>query len=232
MESGLLNGVTIYAPKSKIELMQYAISNRKILVAINAEKILHATGESRSIINRNLGYPDGMGAVWGLRKKGFIRTEKIPGCELWLNIIQEYNLNKTFYLVGAEKEVIESVIKKLKRDFEGIQILNYRDGFIKNDNEKKELINDIVHKKPDIVFVAMGSPVQELLMEDMQKKHRAMYQGLGGSFDVYAGHVRRAPKWWINNNMEWAYRLLSQPSRITRQIHLIRFFALLQLNKL
>ena len=62
-----------------------------------------------------------------------------------------------------------------------------------------------------MVFVAMGSPKQEQLMERIQKEHEAVYQGLGGSFDVYTGYVKRAPKWWVNNNMEWTYRLLSQP---------------------
>ena len=77
----------------------------------------------------------------------------------------------------------------------------------------------------------MGSPKQELLMERIEKEHKAVYQGLGGSFDVYAGYVKRAPDWWVKNNLEWAYRLLSQPSRIKRQIYLIRFFINLQLNR-
>lgn len=232
MKSSLSNGVNIYAPQSKTELIHYAVFNHKILVAVNAEKILHATVKSRSIINRNLGYPDGIGAVWALRKKGFKKAVKIPGCELWLDIIKEYHVTKTFYLVGGKDDVIEATVTSLKENFKDIQILNYRNGFLKDDQEKEELIKDIVTKKPDVVFVAMGSPKQELLMEEMQKKHQATYQGLGGSFDVYTGHVKRAPKWWVNNNLEWAYRLLSQPLRIKRQIHLIRFFALLQLNKL
>ena len=65
----------------------------------------------------------------------------------------------------------------------------------------------------------------------IQKSHQAVYQGLGGSFDVYTGYVKRAPKWWVSNNMEWTYRLLSQPSRIKRQIHLVRFFINLHLNR-
>jgi UDP-N-acetyl-D-mannosaminouronate:lipid I N-acetyl-D-mannosaminouronosyltransferase len=69
-------------------------------------------------------------------------------------------------------------------------------------------------------------------MEEMQQKHPALYQGLGGSFDVYTGNVDRAPKWWVNNNLEWAYRLVKQPSRITRQIHLLKFVYLLKMNKL
>ena len=69
----------------------------------------------------------------------------------------------------------------------------------------------------------MGSPQQELLMEEMLSKHKAIYQGLGGSFDVYTGHVKRAPKWWIDHNVEWLYRLINQPQRIKRQIILVKF---------
>ena len=71
--------------------------------------------------------------------------------------------------------------------------------------------------------MAMGSPKQELLMEEMQERHAAIYQGLGGSFDVYTGHVERAPKWWLDHNLEFAYRFVRQPFRISRQIHLVRF---------
>ena len=232
MESSPLNGVQTYAPSSRKELMDYAFKNKRILVAVNAEKILHATDEMRSIINRNLGYPDGMGAVWALRKKGFKNVQKIAGCEFWLDIITTYASTKTFYMVGGKDEVIEETVVKLKKNFPNIKILNHRNGYLNNDDEQSALIKDITDKKPDVVFVAMGSPKQELLMETMYRSHPAVYQGLGGSFDVYIGKVNRAPKWWIKNNMEWTYRLIKQPSRIKRQIHLVRFLFKLGCNKI
>lgn len=231
MESKSLNGVLTFAPTSRKELMQYAFDNHKIMVAVNAEKILHATDESRALINRNLGYPDGIGAVWALKKNGSKNVVKIPGCELWLDVVKDYHKTKSFYLVGGKQEVIEATSKKLKSEFKGINICNYRNGYIKTDTEELALIEDIKKHNPDVVFVAMGSPKQELLMERIQKEHQAVYQGLGGSFDVYTGYVKRAPKWWVKNNMEWAYRLVKQPSRIKRQIHLVRFFVNLHLNR-
>ena len=231
MDFKLLNGVKAYAPSSRDELMQYAFSNNMILVAVNAEKILHATPESRELINRNLGYPDGVGAVWALKKKGFTDVVKIPGCELWLDLVAKYYKTKSFYLVGGKQSIIDETVLKLKDEFTEINICNYRNGYIKTEEEIEALITDIVKLKPDVVFVAMGSPKQELLMERIQKQHAAVYQGLGGSFDVYTGNVKRAPKWWVDNNLEWAYRLVKQPSRIKRQIHLVRFFANLQLNR-
>ena len=231
MKSAYLNGINTFAPQSRQHLIDFALDHKKILVAVNAEKILHAKDQSRNIINRNLGYPDGIGAVWALQKKGFKAIEKIPGCELWLDIISHTYKNKSFYLVGGKQQVIEETVQKLKKGFKGINIKNYRNGYIKTEQEKKDLIQDIKTLKPNVVFVAMGSPKQELLMEEMQKSHQATYQGLGGSFDVYTGHLERAPQWWIKSNLEWAYRLIKQPSRIKRQIHLVRFIILLKLNK-
>ena len=231
MKNKLLNGILTFAPESRESLIEFAEKGKKILVAVNAEKILHATDASRDIINRNLGYPDGIGAVMALQKKGVNKVVKIPGCELWLDIIKTYYKERTFYLVGGKEEVIKETVEELKKQFPGINILNYRNGYVKTESEKEELIKDISEKKPDVVFVAMGSPKQELLMEEMQQNHAALYQGLGGSFDVYTGNVERASEWWVKNNLEWAYRLVKQPSRIKRQIHLIRFLYLLKMNK-
>lgn len=231
MKSVYINSINTFAPKSRQDLIDYALDHKKILVAVNAEKILNATDQSRNIINRNVGYPDGIGAVWALKKNGLKDTVKIPGCELWLDIIAHSYKNKSFYLVGGKKQVINDTIKKLKKEFKGINILNYRNGYIQTEQEKFDLIKDINTLKPDVVFVALGSPKQELLMEEMQNSHQATYQGLGGSFDVYTGHIKRAPQWWVKSNLEWAYRLIKQPFRIKRQIHLVRFFILLQLKK-
>lgn len=84
--------------------------------------------------------------------------------------------------------------------------MNYRNGYLKTPEERKALIEDIAEKKPDVVFVAMGSPKQELLMEEMLERHPAIYQGLGGSFDVYTGAVKRAPNggWTIIWNLPTA----------------------------
>ena len=229
----ILNGVKVHPFSSFSQLLSYVKGRKGILVAINAEKILHATEQTRAIINRNIGYCDGIGAVMALKKHGYRDVVKLPGCELWLKIIDSlYKEGKTFYLVGSKQEVIEGTVQKLKREFPGIQIINYRNGYIKTEEEKRVLLKDIVEKKPDVVFVAMGSPKQELLMEEMFERHPAIYQGLGGSFDVYTGNVKRAPKWWVDHNLEFAYRLVKQPSRIKRQIHLVRFLLMVKMGKI
>lgn len=232
MEPISLNGVKVYPFTSEQQLLDYVDENKGILVAINAEKILHATNQTRSIINRNLGYCDGAGAMMALKQKGIKDACKIPGCELWLKIVKHFYQEKTFYLVGGKQMVIDETVNKLKKDFPGICIVGYRNGYLKEVDDERRLIEDIADKKPDVVFVAMGSPKQELLMEKIQQRHQAIFQGLGGSFDVYTGHVQRAPKWWVEHNLEFAYRLLKEPKRIKRQIHLVKYAYWLVMKKL
>ncbi len=227
-----LNGIEVYPFKSENQLLDFIEEKKGILVAINAEKILHATASSKDIINRNIGYCDGAGAMLALKKKGGVNAIKLPGCELWLKIINKFHRSKSFYLLGAKPAIIEETVFKLKKEFEGINILGYHDGYLTTSSIRDHVINEILTLKPDVVFVAMGSPKQELLMEELMRQHEAIYQGLGGSFDVYTGHVKRAPQWWISHNLEFAYRLLHEPKRIKRQIYLLKFVWLLLFNKL
>lgn len=232
MNSRCINGIICYSPKTIEELIITAVELNAILVAVNAEKILNSTEDSRRIINNNLGYPDGIGAVWALQTKGLKDAFKIPGCELWLHIIRMYQMDKSFYFIGGTDEVIQQTIAKLKFEFPFLQIVNYRNGYFENSHQIDTLLEDICKNKPDVIFVAMGSPRQELLMDEMRRIHPAVYQGLGGSFDVYIGNVLRAPTFYINNNLEWAYRLIKQPTRIKRQIKLLKFYILLKLKRL
>ena len=222
MDKITINGVDIFPFSSREELMDYVDKNKSILIAINAEKVMNATDQTRAIINSNIGYCDGVGAVWALKQKGAKNVVKIPGCELWLNIIKRYHDSKSFYLIGGKQEVIDSTIAKLRQEYPEINILGYRNGYLKNDDERNALINDVVDKKPEVVFVAMGSPKQELLMGEMQKRHKAIYQGLGGSFDVYTGNAQRAPKWWLDHNLEFAHRFFTNPKRFKRQIPILK----------
>lgn len=232
MEKLSINGVEFFPFSCEEDLFNHVNEKKGILVAINAEKIINATDKTRCIINRNIGYIDGAGAMIAAHKRGFPNACKIPGCELWLKIIARFYKEKTFYLVGGKQPIIEQTVEKLQKEFEGINIVGYRNGYIKTDEDKKALIADIVAKRPDVVFVAMGSPKQELLMEEIQKEHNAIFQGLGGSFDVYTGHVQRAPRWWVDHNLEFMYRLLCEPKRLKRQLKLVKFMYYLYTNKI
>ena len=221
-----------YCFTSKEEIIRYINDKKILLIAINAEKIINTKYSIHNIVNNNIGYPDGIAAVWALRKNGFRKAVKIPGVELWLDIIKKYYNAKSFYIIGSKKEVIQETILKLKEEFPGIKILNFRDGYINTQKEKDQLFSDIKIKKPDIVFVATGSPRQELLMQELYNLHSALYMGLGGSFDVYTHHVRRAPKFIIWLNLEWLYRVAIQPKRINRLFYQVKFVFFLILNKI
>ena len=218
----IINNKRTFGFKNKEQFLSLIKDEKVILIALNAEKLNTTNARLDALINDNIGYPDGIGAVWALKRKG-LNSTKIAGAEFWLNIISKFQQSKSFYLIGASQEVIEKTVTKLNSDFPDINLKGYRNGFLK-DNDKQEIIKDLKEKKPDIVFVAMGSPKQEFLMEEFMKSHPALYMGLGGSFDVYSGLKKRAPKIYQNLGLEWFYRLLKEPTRVSRQVSLVKFF--------
>lgn len=226
-----LNGMKVFPFCSPKELLVYVDQHKGILVAVNAEKVTKATDDTRAIVNNNIGYADGAGVVVAMHKLGHSDAVRIAGCDLWLDIIRESYKEKSFYLVGGKQEVIDGVIAKLRKEFDGIEIVGYRNGYIKTEEERDALIQDIAYKKPDVVYVAMGSPKQEFLMADMMKVHPAIYQGLGGSFDVYTGRVKRAPLWWQKHNLEFLYRFLKQPQRYRREYYRLKFLYWMMIGK-
>ena len=232
MNSVELNGRKVNVFSSTAELLDFVVDKRSILVAVNAEKIINRDQNVKEIINSNIGYLDGIGPVLAARRKGIADACKIPGCELWLKLVEHLSPSHSFYLLGSTAAVVEETARRLKQNFPGISIAGFHDGYLTTDDLKKDVITDILRTKPDVVFVAMGSPKQELLMAELRKIHPALYMGLGGSFDIYTGKVKRAPKWWVEHNLEFAYRLLKQPKRIRRQIRLFRFVWLLITNRL
>lgn len=228
----MLGGIGVCPFGSDAELLDYVDHRKGILVAVNAEKIMNADDRLRAIINDNIGYCDGAGAVKGLKRKGAKRVVRIPGCELWLKIIARHYKDGRFYFVGSTDEVVAGVVEKLRREFEGIDIVGWRNGFIASQQEREALIADIEAKSPDYVFVAMGSPRQEYLMAEMQQRHAAVYQGLGGSFDLYMGNFKRAPRLLQRVGCEWVWRFVAQPTRIKRVGTYLRFAGRLYTGKL
>jgi len=229
MRNQIINKYKINAFTSKQDFLREIVNKKKILIAMNAEKIVRDNIELIGIVNSNIGYPDGVGAVMALKHKN-LNSIKIAGSEFWLDIIASYSSTKSFYFIGSTTKVIQLTVKKLKKDFSDINIVGYRDGFFK-DGDKEKLIKELQEKKPDIIFVAQGSPRQEFLMSELIEKHPALYMGLGGSFDIYGGNKKRAPKFFLKWNLEWFYRLLKEPTRFSRQISLIKFLFLLNTDK-
>ena len=232
MKSVTIKNVKIYPFKNIDELIAYSDKQKKLFLSLNAEIIVKAEGEIAEIINDNIGYADGFGPIMVLKARGINNIERIPGCELWLELVKRYHSNRSFYLVGATAEVIEATVSKLKRIYPDINIVGYRNGFIRTVEERTAVIDDVVKKAPDFVFVAMGFPIQEQLMNDMYHKHQAVYLNLGGSFDVFTGKTSRAPKFMQKMGLEWFYRFITHPSRYKRQIVYIQFLWAFLTNKL
>lgn len=230
MKNSIVNHYKIHAFRDRNQFLDQIKDEHKILVAMNAEKILKDDERLRAIVNSNIGYPDGIGAVMALHKKG-LNAVKIPGAEFWLDIIGRFQNEKSFYLVGSTQEVIERTVAKLREQFPDVNIVGYQNGYI-GEVEKEELKQILIQTKPDVVFVAQGSPKQEFLMEELIGFYPALYMGLGGSFDVYCGLKKRAPKLFINLGLEWLYRLLQEPTRVGRQTVLVKFLLLLLFKRL
>lgn len=222
IQTEYINGKRIYSFETRSAFLDFLYDNKIVLIALNAEKLTKRDRSLDKIINENIGYADGIGAVWALRRKG-LRAVKIPGAEFWIDIIETYHKTKSFYLIGATQKVIEETNKKLKQTYPTIDIKGYRNGFLRKD-DKHMLIREFQEKKPDVIFVAMGSPKQEFLMADFLEEYPALYMGLGGSFDVYSGTKKRAPRIFIKFGLEWFYRLLKEPTRLSRQLNLVKFF--------
>ena len=219
--SAIINKKKVNGFVNEEELLLLLDKYSGLLIALGIEKILIDDENFEKIINSNLTYPDGIGAVYALKRKG-IHSIKIPGAKLWLKIIRRYYLNKKIFLLGSKKEVINSVIQKLKYEYKGINIVGFHHGYF----EKEEIILESIYKlKPDLIFVALGSPKQEIFMDKAHRNYKAIYMGLGGSFDLYIGKTKDVPEWWKKYfKWEGLFRLIYDIGNIKRWKRQLIFF--------
>jgi len=204
-----------------------------VAIAINPEKILQSleSEQVKSILlDATIPFADGIGVVKAVEKKSGSKLSRIAGADLWLAVIKKAALHSnSVFLLGSKPEVLSQCAEKLRAET-NVVIAGLCDGYF---NDQDKLINDIHHSGANIVIVALGSPKQELFIQRCKEKHpKAFYMGVGGSFDVYVGNVTRAPQFWINLNLEWFYRLISEPKRIFRQLRLFKFIYLYLFNKI
>lgn len=172
---------------------------------------------SNFISDSSLIIPDGVGTqICGKILKTPV-DEKIAGIELMRKIISKCeNTGESIYLLGASEENLNGCVANILRDYPRINIAGYYNGFFDLENPK-EILEEIKEKKPLVLFVAMGCPRQEkFIVKYMDELPCKIFMGVGGSFDVIAEKVNRAPKWMINIGMEWAYRVAKEPWRIKR----------------
>lgn len=198
---------------------------KSLIVAINPEKLMKAKDDPalKALLNRaEFQIPDGIGVIIASKiQKGNI-TSRVTGVDMMDRIVREAaRTSKSIFLYGAKPGVAEAAVAKLIETYPDLKVAGTQDGYEK---DTSKVINKINEAKPDILFVAMGSPKQELWIEEHRENlHPVLYQGVGGSFDVLAGNIKRAPAAFQKAGAEWLYRLLLEPSRIKRQMNLPKF---------
>jgi N-acetylglucosaminyldiphosphoundecaprenol N-acetyl-beta-D-mannosaminyltransferase len=198
---------------------------KSLVVAINPEKLMKAKDDPalKALLNRaEFQIPDGIGVIIASKiQKGNI-TSRVTGVDMMDRIVREAaRTGKSIFLYGAKPGVAEAAAAKLIDTYPNLKVAGTQDGYEK---DTSKVIAKINAAQPDILFVAMGSPKQELWIEEHRDNlHPILYQGVGGSFDVLAGNIKRAPAAFQKVGAEWLYRLLLEPSRIKRQMNLPKF---------
>ncbi|MBW1750732.1 MAG: WecB/TagA/CpsF family glycosyltransferase [Deltaproteobacteria bacterium] len=197
------------------------------VIANNPEKVIKAQHDAEllhQLENAGLLIPDGIGIVLAARILGLARMERVPGSELMPAICKlAEDKGYRVFLFGANPEVNQKACEVLLQRYPGLQIVGNRDGYVA-ESDMLSLVQEINASKAEILFIALGSPKQEMWMEEyLPKLNIRVCQGVGGTFDVIAGHVRRAPRIFLYMHLEWFYRLMANPRRLLRQTALPKF---------
>lgn len=179
--------------------------------------------EARDAVNgADLVLPDGVGVIQGAAMLGTPLKEKTPGIEFAGHLMEKMaGEGKSLYLLGAKPGVAEAAGTRLAAKYPGLKIAGTHDGYFKEDAPVAEAIR---LSGADCVFVCLGAPKQELWMaKNGEATGARLLCGLGGSLDVFAGRVERAPEFWSRHGLEWFYRLCKEPRRIGRTMKLPLF---------
>lgn len=193
------------------------------VVTANSEMLYLTTKDKRlkKILQKaDMVTPDGVGAVWAAKTLSKPVQERVAGFDLFLSLLEE-GKNTNVFLLGARQEVVKTAAEKISQTYQNINVVGFQDGFFSDD---ESVVAEINKNKVDIVFVALGCPKQEYWISDnLEKLEVKVAVGVGGSFDVIAGEVKRAPEIWQKLGLEWTYRLIKQPSRFFRMLALPKF---------
>lgn len=229
--------IDVVTMKEAVRRVEQFIELRKphLVVTPNAEMIMMANEDKdlAQIINHaDLVVPDGAGVVWAARYNGDVMPERVAGYDLVQNLLVAAATKKyRIYMLGGAPGIAEKAKHIAEERYPGVQIVGTRHGFFAKKDEP-EILSNIKTCCPDILLVALGVPRQEKWLSEYINQIKAPVAiGVGGTFDVMAGTVRRAPLWMQNANLEWLYRLISEPKRAIRMLALPRFVMRVITNK-
>lgn len=209
------------------QAIDYALSVSGQIVTINPEMIAYAKKDEnfvKILDEAILITPDGIGVEIGLKILGY-KVRRIAGIELAKALIENFAVqNKRIALVGAKPEVIAKTVENLKNEINGINIVYTQDGYY---TDEGAVLASIKEAQPDLVLTALGSPKQEFFNYKLKSLlPDALTVGVGGSFDVWSGMVKRAPVIWQKMGLEWLYRTVKEPKRFKRIFPTLPLFVL------
>jgi N-acetylglucosaminyldiphosphoundecaprenol N-acetyl-beta-D-mannosaminyltransferase len=207
------------------------------VVTLNAEIFYQAQHDPalQDVINRaDLVTADGNGILWAGRQLGVDLPERVTGIDLMLALCRQAPSNGwRIFLLGGAPGVAREAAECLSKDFPGIEICGQEHGFfLKEEGGPDRVLDQLQKAGPDLLFVAMGAPLQEFWIKEHQAELKAKVAiGVGGSLDVISGKVRRAPDIWQHLRLEWLWRSLSDIRRLGRLVKLLKFTLLIKKAK-
>ena len=212
-----------------VEAVQQFIAEKKVALVATAiaEMLMRSTQdeELKDILNQaDLVVPDGAGTVWAAGHLGEPMPERVAGFDLAQELMREApSRGDRVYFFGSAPGVADKAKAKAEELYPGIQVVGVRNGFF-SEADEPQIIADIRAAKPDILLAALGVPKQEKwLKKHMQELQVPVSIGVGGTLDVMAGVMERAPLWMQKAKLEWLFRGLKQPSRAGRLLALPKF---------
>ena len=206
-----------------LDLLRQFIASGEPHLVITADASMHVIAntdlEFLKIVNTAaLVTPDSTGIVWASRKLGTPLVERMPGVEMAEVLIKE-SAEKGYgvYFYGSAPGVAQEAAEVMRKRYPGCKIVGTWQGFLSGPEEEAALIRDIQEKRPAVLLVALGIPKQEKwIARHFDELRVPVCMGVGGTLDVYSGRVNRAPAWWQRHGLEWLYRLLKNPSKLSK----------------
>ncbi len=198
------------------------------VVTLNPEMIMQGDTNPELgdlLRSADLVLPDGAGVVWALRRQGY-QVNRLPGIEFSESLLSwAAEVGEPIAIVGATRQALDLAVQTLQVRYPKLNIAYHHHGFFKTDDEENLIAQSCAATLPKIVLVALGVPRQEFWIQ----RHRHLFPGatligIGGSLDVWSGKLQRAPEWMRQMNLEWVYRIATEPWRIKRTYKTLPLF--------
>jgi N-acetylglucosaminyldiphosphoundecaprenol N-acetyl-beta-D-mannosaminyltransferase len=213
--------VTMGEALARVEAASGRDGTYRVLVT-NANKAWQAAGdpELRAVLaSAELAVPE-WAMAWAARRLGMEGIHHVGGITLMARTLEMAEARgRSVYLLGAAPEVVGALAARLGQERPGLRLVGWHHGYLDNVEAWEAVVAEIGRARPDLLFVAMGSPLQEMRIAELAARLPTLRvaMGVGGSFDVMAGLKRDAPRWARGRGLEWLYRLAQDPRRLWRR---------------